>query len=90
MMFLLCGFGSFLVVQLIKIIWFPLGLLSKNLKTFLVLVASFGISAALSWHHVVELVVYALAGAGLAVLIHRVARLAHVAGDLVIQKIMRK
>jgi hypothetical protein len=86
---MLCAFGSFFVVQALKTVMIPkrLGGLAKLV---LALLTSAGAAAALYPHHYADLVLYGVAGAGLAVLIHRVARAVSVAGDWFIREIMRK
>jgi len=89
MSLLLCAFGAFLVVQVIKALFWP-KLLHARTKIFLAVAASYGIAAALFTHHTVELVVYGAAGAGLGLLIHRLFRLLMVLGDYTIREISRK
>lgn len=88
MALLLCGFGGFLFPQLVKTLFRrPL---VNWVKLILALLASMGIAAALyAPHHITDLLVYGFAGAGLAVLIHRIARLASVAGDHQITQIIQ-
>lgn len=87
MVLALCGFGAFFGVQLIKTA------LPNPMKSYwkigLALVISYGISASLFTHNPHQLAVYGVAGAGLALLIHRISRLASVAGDWYIHEILR-
>lgn len=81
MVFVLCAFGAFFVLQAFKDVSL-LGLRMKNWhKLLTVLGASTAISAVFNQGHPFKLVVYGLAGAGLAVVIHRLARLLTAAGD---------
>lgn len=82
----LCGLGAYLVTQVIKTVspW-PVGSATKILVAC---VASVG-CAALQTHHALDLGIYGLGGAGLAVVIHRVARLLTLAGDWAIVQIGR-
>jgi hypothetical protein len=86
---LLCGFGAFMAVQVIKIFSLPT-ILAAQLKMLLALAASYGIATGLFLHHTAELVIYGAAGAGLAIVIHRLARLLSVTGDWIIKEILRK
>lgn len=88
MSLLLCGFGGFLFSQLVKTLFRRT--LASWLKLVLALVASLGIAAALyAPNHTTDLLIYGFAGGGLAVLIHRVARLASVTGDHQIVQVMQ-
>lgn len=89
MALLLCGFSAFLVVQAIKALFLPT-ILPSRVKIFLVVTTSYGVSIGLFPHRVVDLVIYGAAGAGLAMVIHRFARLTLVVGDWIIEEILRK
>jgi len=87
MALLLCGFGGFIFSTIAK------GLFRKKLnpllKLWLAMVASFAISAALfAPKSPRDLVVYGLAGTGLAVVIHRGARLLQLGGDVAIRLVI--
>ena len=89
MTLVLCGLGSFFTVQFLKILLLPSRLPSVA-KMVLVVGVSIGISAGLGTHNTADLVVYGIAGAGLAVIAHRLARLISVAGDGAIMENIRK
>lgn len=87
-----CALGAFVVVELIKA-----GTPTPPrpwVKLVLVLAGSLGVALLLllPHHHrdVAALAVLMLAGAGLAVAVHRLARLARVGGDWLIRDIIRK
>lgn len=88
MTLLLCGLAGFFITQAVKILY-PLKL-QPRAKMAWALLGSAGVSAALYTHKASDLVIYAVAGAGLAVLTHRFARLASVAGDWCIREIISK
>lgn len=89
MALLLCGFGSFFLVQLVKLIISPqsMGALAK---IFLAAAGSFGAAAIIFHHRPSELVVYGAAGVGLNIILDCFARVAAVAADWIIQDIARK
>lgn len=82
----LCGLGAYLVTQVVKTVspW----AVGSATKILVACVAAFG-CAALQTHQPADLGIYGLAGAGLAVVIHRVARLLTLAGDWAIVQIGR-
>lgn len=87
MTLLLCGLGAFFLAQAVKAMF--LNPLRPWLKLLVAFVAAAGISALWFQDRTVNLIIYSVAGAGLAVLIHRVARLLSVAGDWCIREIIR-
>jgi hypothetical protein len=82
-----CGLAGFFLAQLVKTL--SPGLVPQWFKMALALVGSAGV-AALVFHRGPDLVIYAVAGAGLAVLAHKLYRLLSTAGDWLIQEIIRK
>ena len=87
MTLLLCGLGAFFAAQAVKAAF--INSLRPWIKLILAFAAAVGIAALLYPHQRTYLIVYGVAGAGLAVLIHRVARLLSVAGDWCIREIIR-
>lgn len=83
----LCGLGAYFVAQSVKTVspW----ALRPWMKLFWALVGAGGTSAALYQTHFLRLIVFALAGAGLSVLFHRVARVFSLLGDGLITGIMQ-
>jgi hypothetical protein len=88
MVLLLCGFGGFFVSQIVKTI--AVRPPASIWKMTMALVGSFAVSAVFYYQKPLDMAVYGLAGAGLAVLVHRTARLASVAGDWCIRDILVK
>ena len=86
MALLLCGFAGFLFSQLVKTAFRKS--LPGPLKLWMALGASVATAALLYPHQRALLAAYGVAGGGLAVLVHRKARLASVAGDLCIRTIL--
>lgn len=79
MALLLCGFAGFFGTQIIKV-FSPVRLLDRT-KLFFVVAISTGCSSALFTHKPADLVIYGVAGAGLAVLVHKATRLLSLLGD---------
>jgi hypothetical protein len=80
----LCGLGGFFVAQAVKTVlrvrpWH---------KLVLALIGSAGVAAFVFEHHFSELAIYGVAGAGLAIVINRAARLLLLVGDLCIRRIL--
>ena len=88
MLLVLCGLGAFFVTQLVKVVWFLPRPPRPLVKMVVALGTSLGVAAALFPHHTRDFVIYGVAGAGLAVLTHKVARYFSVQADFRISQIM--
>jgi hypothetical protein len=87
---LLCGLASFFVVQLVKVTFSLKSGRHQITKMVTALVVSAVIAYSNYPHHPRNVAIYGLAGAGLAFVIHKVYRVAGVAGDWLIQEILTK
>jgi hypothetical protein len=87
---LLCAFGAYSIVLFIRLIIPQVIPVTSFFKYFLVLLGSFSIAWLSFPHNGHELVVYGIAGAGAASLIHRLGRLAIATADLVIVRFHRE
>jgi hypothetical protein len=86
MIFLLCGFGGFFFTQLIKnFSWTQLPHIAKISLAFL---GSFGVAGLFFYNNWKSGLAYTIAGAGLAVLIHKLVRCLSLLGDHAIAEIM--
>lgn len=85
---LFCALAAFFTTQLCKSVWpRPITPLAKMLLTAL---AAAG-AAALQWpHSAPKIALYGLAGAGLAVIVHRAARALSAGGDWLIYDILHR
>jgi hypothetical protein len=85
-----CGLAGFFLAQFVKTL--SPTLVPQWFKLTLALLGSAGAAALIfgERHHGIDLVVYADAGAGLAVIAHKLYRLMSTAGDWLIQEIIRK
>lgn len=84
---LLCALGAFFVVEVLKQskVLFPV---KDWWKPWAALVASTGISAFFYRHHPYDLAAYGLAGAGLALLTHKLYRMFSTIGDRAVVEIL--
>ena len=88
MALLYCGLGAFFVVELMKVS--TRAVFPSPVKLVVALFASGGVLSLLAhrYTHSTAGIGMAVAGAGLAVLVHRFARLVRVAGDRLIRAIL--
>jgi hypothetical protein len=87
---LICGLSGFFIVELVKT-YVPTGRLRKRPATWkivLALLGSLAVSVIFFPHRWQDALTYGVGGAGLAVMIHRVARLAWLAGDWVMASLL--
>jgi hypothetical protein len=90
MTLLLCGLAGFFASQLVKTVLLPIRPVAHWLKPILALGASLGVAAVFYSNRVDYLVVYGVAGAGLAVIAHKIYRLFSIGGDVLVREMFRR